>query len=139
MAVPAGGTDLHNVLTDYVITSWNNKEGLPPGVVWALAQDADGYLWVGNDAGLFRFDGERFVSWNALSPTPLPAGGVRSLCFAPDGSLWICFCGNTGIGHVVNGHFRRYGQADGVGAGSIVALLQDRNHGLWAGNASGLY
>jgi len=61
----AGATDLHNVLTDYVITSWNNKEGLPPGVVWALAQDADGYLWVGNDAGLFRFDGERFVAWNA--------------------------------------------------------------------------
>jgi ligand-binding sensor domain-containing protein len=62
---PGRATDLHNVLTDYVITSWNNKEGLPPGVVWALAQDADGYLWVGNDAGLFRFDGERFVSWNA--------------------------------------------------------------------------
>jgi ligand-binding sensor domain-containing protein len=48
---PAHATDLHNVLTDYVITSWNNKERLPPGVVWALAQDGDGYLWVGNDAG----------------------------------------------------------------------------------------
>ena len=135
----AQATDLHNVLTDYVITSWNNKEGLPPGVVWALAQDADGYLWVGNDAGLFRFDGERFVSWNALSSTPLPAGAVRSLLITRDQSIWIGLAGNAGIGHVVNGHLRQYVEADGLGAGPIVVLLQDRDGGVWAGSNSGLY
>src|SRR4029077_2290900 len=99
---PVRATDLHNVLTDYVITSWNNKEGLPPGTVWALAQDRDGYLWVGNDAGLFRFDGARFVAWNALSSAGLPEQPVRALVLAHDESLWIGFGGSTGVGHVVN-------------------------------------
>jgi signal transduction histidine kinase/ligand-binding sensor domain-containing protein len=135
---PARATDLHNVLTDYVITSWNNKEGLPPGVVWALAQDADGYLWVGNDAGLFRFDGERFVAWNALSTTAVPSVAVRSLTFARDASLWIGFGGNAGVGHLVNGRLHQYAEADGL-TGTVVVLVEDRDGGLWAGSNSGLY
>lgn len=136
---PARATDLHNVLTDYVITSWNNKEGLPPGVVWALAQDADGYLWVGNDAGLFRFDGERFVSWNALSSAVVPSVPVRSLTFARDGSLWIGFGGTAGIGHLVQGRLRRYGEADGLGPGAVVVITEDHEGGVWAGSNSGFY
>jgi signal transduction histidine kinase/ligand-binding sensor domain-containing protein len=135
----AGATDLHNVLTDYVITSWNNKEGLPPGVVWALAQDRDGYLWVGNDAGLFRFDGERFVAGSALSSTPVPPAPVRSLSFARDGSLWIGFGGNAGVGHLANGRLRQYAEADGLGPGNVVVLIEDREGGIWAGNNGGLY
>ena len=136
---PANATDLHNVLTDYVITSWNNKEGLPPGVVWALAQDDDGYLWVGNDAGLFRFDGERFVAWNALWSTAVPAVPVRSLAVARDKSLWIGFGGSAGVGHLVNGRLRQYGEADGLGPGAVVVLIEDHDGGLWAGSSSGLY
>jgi signal transduction histidine kinase len=138
-AAPARATDLHHVLTDYVITSWNNKEGLPPGVVWALVQDADGYLWVGNDAGLFRFDGERFVAWNALSSTAVPSVAVRSLASARDKTLWIGFGGNAGVGHLVNGRLRQYGEADGLGPGAVVVLIEDREGGVWAGNTSGLY
>ena len=135
----ARATDLHNVLTDYVITSWNNKEGLPPGVVWALAQDADGYLWVGNDAGLFRFDGERFMAWNTLSATAVPSVAVRSLTFARDASLWIGFGGNAGVGHLVNGRLRQYAAADGLGPGAVVVLIEDRDGGVWVGSNSGLY
>src|SRR5262245_27180814 len=136
---PARATDLHNVLTDYVITSWNNKEGLPPGVVWTLAQDEDGYLWVGNDAGLFRFDGERFVAWNALSSTPVPSMPVRALSVARDRSLWIGFGGNAGVGHLVNGRLRQFAEADGLGPGAVVVMIEDRNGGIWAGSNSGLY
>ena len=135
----ACATDLHNVLTDYVITSWNNKEGLPPGVVWALAQDADGYLWVGNDAGLFRFDGERFVAWSALSSTSVPSAPVRSLSVARDGSLWVGFGGTGGVGHLVNGRLRQYTEADGLGPGAVVVLIEDREGRMWAGSNSGLY
>src|SRR4029077_11077287 len=136
---PVRATDLHNVLTDYVITSWNNKEGLPPGVVWALAQDADGYLWVGNDAGLFRFDGERFMAWNTLSATAVPSVAVRSLTFARDASLWIGFGGNAGVVHLVNGRLRQYAAADGLGPGAVVVLIEDRDGGVWVGSNSGLY
>ena len=131
--------DLRNVLTDCVLTSWNNKEGLPPGTVWALAQDRDGYLWVGNDAGLFRFDGARFVAWNALSSAGLPEQPVRALVLAHDESLWIGFGGSTGVGHVVNGHLEMYGEKEGLSPGAVTTLIEDADGSMWAGNARGLH
>jgi ligand-binding sensor domain-containing protein len=41
----AAAVDLQNVLADYTITSWTQKDGLPANGIYALAQDADGYLW----------------------------------------------------------------------------------------------
>jgi len=40
--------------------------------VSAIAQDADGFLWLGTDDGLIRFDGVRFVAWEALGGSALP-------------------------------------------------------------------
>jgi ligand-binding sensor domain-containing protein len=50
-------------LADYTLTTWNENDGLPAGRIRAIAQDADGYLWLGTDAGLVRFDGVRFDAW----------------------------------------------------------------------------
>src|SRR5262245_20525700 len=69
-AVPASAVDLRDVLADYTLTSWSRKDGLA-GPVWAFAQDADGFLWLGNDDGLVRFDGVSFVAWNDLVPNTL--------------------------------------------------------------------
>src|SRR5215468_6533262 len=55
--------DLRNVLTDYTLTSFSRKDGLA-GPVWAIAQDGDGFLWLGSDEGLIRFDGVRFLNWD---------------------------------------------------------------------------
>ena len=63
----AGATDLRNVLTGYTVTSWSQKDGLPPGIVYALAQDNEGYLWVATDDGPYRFDGVRFSAWSQES------------------------------------------------------------------------
>src|SRR5215510_7048681 len=76
--VPAAAVDLRDVLADYTLTSWSRKDGLT-GPVWAFAQDADGFLWLGNDDGLVRFDGVRFVGWDRLGAAPLPRLTVRSL------------------------------------------------------------
>src|SRR5579872_3567604 len=91
LAIPAAATDLHNVLADYSITSWSKKDGLPPGTIWALAQDDDGYLWIGADFGLVRFDGVRFVPWDAIGHAPLPKFPVQALRASRDGSLWVGF------------------------------------------------
>jgi hypothetical protein len=42
---------------------WQREQGLPQNFVRALAQTKDGYVWVGSDAGVSRFDGARFVSF----------------------------------------------------------------------------
>ncbi len=82
-------TDLPGVLTEYTVTSWGQQDGFPLGNTWAIAQDDDGYLWLGTDAGLFRFDGVRFVPGHPPRPSrPCAARSDRCLS-ARDGSLWI--------------------------------------------------
>ena len=55
----------------------------------AVVQTNDGYLWVGTDAGLLRFDGVRFVPWSPGDGQRLPSSQIYTLLAASDGSLWI--------------------------------------------------
>src|ERR1019366_8879127 len=57
-ALDAGGGGLA-----MTFRSWQKEQGLPQNVVHALAQTRDGYLWIGSDDGVARFDGARFVSF----------------------------------------------------------------------------
>jgi signal transduction histidine kinase/ligand-binding sensor domain-containing protein len=73
----------------YAHTSWKIREGFVGSSTAAIAQTSDGYLWFGTSSGLFRFDGVRFVPWQAPNGGRLPADQVRSLLAARDGTLWI--------------------------------------------------
>src|SRR3954469_11320875 len=77
-----GAVDLRDVLTGYTYTSWSRKDGLV-GPVWAITQDGNGFLWLGTDSGLVRFDGVRFFTWEALGGQPLPRLPIRALLVAP--------------------------------------------------------
>lgn len=70
-----------------VVKGWTTEDGLPSNRVTALAQTADGYLWVGTGAGLARFDGRRFVPFGRESGfSALP---VRYLTALKGGGLWV--------------------------------------------------
>src|ERR1041385_4266509 len=51
-------------LTQYTRTVWTQEHGLPQDTIRAIAQTTDGYLWLGTDEGLARFDGYEFVVFN---------------------------------------------------------------------------
>ena len=53
-----------NGAAGYDLRVWQTDEGLPQNSVTAIAQSADGFLWVGTRAGLARFDGVRGSPWN---------------------------------------------------------------------------
>src|SRR4051812_34821146 len=140
-AVPASAVDLRDVLADYTLTSWSRKDGLT-GPVWAFAQDADGFLWLGNDEGLVRFDGVRFVAWNDLEPNTLPHAPVRALRVTRDGAIWVGFGGQDGgVARIAGRTARlfRTPEASGAPSGQITALVEDRSHAMWVAGASGLY
>ncbi len=96
-APPARAADPDDLLSGYSLTSWNDGDGRPLGSVHAVVQGDDGYLWVGSDAGLFRFDGSRFTAWAEIGDTPLPLGPVSALQADRDGNLWVGFA--RGRGH----------------------------------------
>lgn len=135
----AAAADLRDVLTDYSVASWSQKDGLPSGFVWSLAQDHEGYLWVGTDAGLFRFDGLRFVSWPGAHESKIPTASVRALLTSRDGTLWVGFGGGGGVAAIRDRHERVFESEDGGPAGAVVTILEDSAGTIWVGTSRGLY
>jgi len=118
-------------------TAWSSKEGAPADVQ-ALAQTSDGYLWIGNASGLYRFDGLQFDRIELPRDDRLSSSNIYTLYASPNGGLWIGFTvGN--IAFFKDGHWTTYGEADGLWAGnSIIAFAQDQDGTVWAGAPGGL-
>ena len=127
--VQAGEID--NLLSGYSLTSWNDADGRSLGAVYAIAQHHDGYLWLGTDTGLYRFDGSRFVAWDDLSDTPLPPAAVTAVTVGRDGSLWAGLADGAGIRRI------RSGRASNVElpvprTGSVTDVVEDGMGTVWA-------
>jgi diguanylate cyclase (GGDEF)-like protein len=73
----------------YVINSWSIREGLPQISVQSIAQDHEGYLWVGTQSGVARFDGVRFTAYKPETTPELPGVWTRSLLVDKAGRVWI--------------------------------------------------
>src|ERR1700676_4308575 len=76
-------------ISQYAHSAWRVQDGVFSGAANTITQTADGFLWIGTQAGLLRFDGVRFVPWTSPNGKPLPASNITSLLGARDGSLWI--------------------------------------------------
>ena len=59
-AVSASAVDPTRTVSQYLHESWGTERGWPGGSITAIAQTSDGYLWIGTDKGLVRFDGLNF-------------------------------------------------------------------------------
>jgi signal transduction histidine kinase/ligand-binding sensor domain-containing protein len=126
-------------MPDYVLSAWATEKGLPPGDVFAIAQDVDGFLWLGTPNGLIRFDGSRFTPWTASTPAnALPSGPVHSIVGAADGSLWVGLGGGGGVVRIHNGVVSQHKTADGAPPGAT-AMIQDRQGTIWVATRSGLF
>lgn len=76
-------------INQYAHTAWKVREGFAKGTITSIAQTPDGYLWLGPEFGLLRFDGVRVVPWQPPVGEHLPNSYIRSLLAARDGALWI--------------------------------------------------
>jgi signal transduction histidine kinase/ligand-binding sensor domain-containing protein len=111
--------------------AWAMENGLPQNTVQALAQTKDGFLWLGTEAGLVRFDGVEFQTYDRNSAPALPGSDIRCLLAAPDGALWIGT--NTGLARWKDGAVRRFTTNDGLPSDSILTFVEqpDGRVGLW--------
>ncbi len=129
-AAPAPGGGL--ALT---FRAWQREQGLPENSVRALAQTRDGYLWIGSEDGVARFDGVRFVSFGLREG--VRSGPVRALFEDSRGALWIGTVG-SGLTRWQEGQFATFTMRDGLPANSITALGEDGEGRLWVGTEAGL-
>lgn len=115
-------------LTQYSVTVWSQQNGLPQDTIRAITQTTDGFLWLGTDEGLARFDGYEFVAFGK-GQGGLPSNSVNVLAASPDGSLWIGT--PNGLTRYVHGQFRTFTQKDGLPGNAVSALLIDHAGTLW--------
>ena len=115
-------------LTQYTRTVWTQEHGLPQDTIRAIAQTKDGYLWLGTDEGLARFDGYDFVVFNKENGA-LPSNSVTSLWAAHDGSLWIGTPG--GLTLCRERKFSTYTKKDGLADTFVNSITEDRSGAIW--------
>ena len=121
--------------TPFAFRSWQREQGLPENYVRALAQTRDGYIWMGTDGGVSRFDGLNFFS---LGPQEGFQGGpVQTLYGDSRGALWIGSV-SGGLSCWQGGKLQKFTEHDGLPSDSITALAEDKNGNLWVGTHSGL-
>jgi len=65
-------------------TNYTTRDGLPGNIVYSIAQDADGVLWLGTSGGVAAYDGTTFRSYRQQGA----AGHIYAVAVAPDGSVW---------------------------------------------------
>src|SRR5882757_5764582 len=72
----------------YLHDVWTTENGLPQNDVTNLIQTRDGYLWLGTNGGLVRFDGIRFTVFDTGNTPELRSSRILSLCEDRDGMVW---------------------------------------------------
>jgi signal transduction histidine kinase/ligand-binding sensor domain-containing protein len=124
----AWALDPSKSLTQYSRRTWAQEDLLPQDTIKAIAQTTDGYLWLGTDEGLARFDGFEFTPFNK-SNGDLPANSIAALAASQDGSLWIGT--SSGLTQYHGKQFRSYSVKDGLPDNDIRGLYSDHAGTLW--------
>ena len=131
----ASALDPRKNISQYVHDVWSTKEGLPQRTVQAIVQTQDGYLWLGTQEGVVRFDGVRFTVFNKLNTSAIKHNDIKALCEGRDGELWIGT--RKGLIRFKDGTFTTYTTNEGLSENYVTALVVDRSGTLWVGTNSG--
>jgi len=117
--------------------SWSVPQGLPSSAVTSFVQTHDGYLWIGTQEGLARFDGVRFTVLDEKDSPALAREEINALCEDRDGTLWIG-TETGGLLALKDGRIRIYGTSSGLADNNVTAILEDGLGDLWVGTDRGL-
>ena len=131
------GLDPHKPISQYVHRVWHSDDGLPQNSAQAMLQTNDGYVWIGTQEGLVRFNGLEFKVFNKANTEAIRHNDVRVLYQDRDGALWIGTWGG-GLVRYQDGQFKNYTAQSGLSNNSISVILQDRQGNLWVGTDDGL-
>ncbi len=136
MCSGARALDPGKAVTQYTIDSWNENSGLPQSSVLTLLQTGDGYLWVGTEEGLARFDGVSFTVFNGDNTPALSSNYIGRLFEDSKKNLWIGTLGG-GLAIYRGGKFQRFREKEGFAAHTIYSLREDSFNHIWIGTDDG--
>lgn len=129
---PAMGLDSSRTLTQYAHRIWQTQQGLPQGTIYSLLQTHDGYLWLGTQTGLIRFDGVRFETLESIRPTAPSNVWVRSAIEDSHHALWFATA-ESGLFRMEGDTVTRY-----LSSGNVQCVAEATNGDVWACTTNGI-
>jgi len=122
--------------SQYTLDQWQIPEGLPQNAAQTIARTPDGYLWIGTQEGLARFDGVRFVVFDRSNEIAIHDNTITVLHVDRAGRLWIGT--QDGMAVLENGRFKPYDAVAALAHVPILSILEDHTGCLWVGTDKGL-
>ena len=123
-------------LANYGRQTWVMENGLPQNTVQTLVQTRDGFVWLGTEVGLVRFDGNSFQVFDRNSSPALPGNDIRCLLATMDRALWIGT--SEGLARWKDGTVTTFTTKDGLPGNGIRALVETSDRVLWVWTDGGL-
>ncbi len=135
--VPVYALDPSLSLTQYIHRIWQVTQGLPQAAIYSIWQTHDGYLWLGTQTGLVRFDGVRFTSFDDPTVPGLKNAWVGNLLEDRQNNLWIG-SNDAGLFRLRDGIVTRFSSARGLPSDNVHCLVPARNGDLWVCTSQGM-
>jgi signal transduction histidine kinase/ligand-binding sensor domain-containing protein len=139
--VLAGSLTIHALepttpLANYGRQTWVMENGLPQNTVQTLLQTRDGFVWLGTEVGLVRFDGTGFQVFDRTSSPALPGNDIHCLLQTRDNALWIGT--SEGLARWKDGALKVFSPTDSLPANNIRALAEDQAGDFWVYTGEGM-
>jgi len=120
-------------VSQYSVQVWNMETGLPGNSVYDIFQTKDGYLWIGTQNGLVRFDGVNFELFNRDNVSQLKDNEIRAIYQDQGDTLWIG-TESGGLTRFKEGEFKTYSITKYKALDHIRTIREDRWGNLWIGS-----
>jgi signal transduction histidine kinase/ligand-binding sensor domain-containing protein len=137
LSAPAAAIDPTRTLGQSMQRIWQMQQGLPRAAILSILQSDSGYLWLGTQEGLVRFDGVQFTTLRDVDGVALEKLWVQDLHEDASHNLWVATDG-AGLIRLRGATAKHYTQADGLPSDDIRQTVSDPKGNLWIATADGL-
>ncbi|MBV9443147.1 MAG: hypothetical protein JO217_10660, partial [Acidobacteriaceae bacterium] len=138
LAPRASALDSAKTPAQYAHRIWGQEEGLFQPTIYSILQTRDGFLWLGTQDSLIRFDGLHFREFDRAEEAGLHNTLIHALAEDHAGNLWVGSLGE-GITRITPaGQVKRYTSADGLPSDTVFCLAEDSAQQVWACTNQGL-
>lgn len=126
-----------NFTSDYNQKNFEEEEGFESGEANCICQSVSGYIWIGTDSGLYRYDGSEFTLFSLDSDNEGTKFSINCIYLTEDGDLYVG-TDNSGLYVYNNGAFDRVTATYELGVATINGMYEDANGILWLATSSGI-
>jgi len=131
--------DPDKAITQYILDVWGIEKGLPQSTVYTITRSRVGYIWLGTEEGLVRFDGVNFKVYDKRNVPQILNNYIKALCEDREGNLWIATRGGGLVClKAKDGKFSSFTTQQGLSNDMLGAVYEDREGALWIGTDAGL-